>query len=121
VPDDFYKIAALTAKNEKIADMRVAVKTFLDLQSQPVHAPAHVGVPCGQPPPHVRGGRDHRSARSAAVNSGADAEEKMLMQAWPSSTRMTGSFEPTSRRPGVSAGTTGETPSEAGRWSHRRL
>jgi hypothetical protein len=104
------EIAALAAEDEEIANMRVAVKAFLDLQRKPVHAAAHVGVPGGQPHAHVRGNGDHLSARRAAVNSGAGAEEKMLMRTWPSSTRMTGSCERTSRRPDVSASTTGETP-----------
>ena len=42
MPDDFYQITPTPPEDEKIARMRVAPETFLDLQRQSVHAAAHV-------------------------------------------------------------------------------
>src|SRR5215469_13107597 len=72
VPEDLDQIAASAAKYKQITGMWVALQSFLHLQSQPVHAAPHVGVPSGDPHPHTRAHRDHRRSAliTAAANSG---------------------------------------------------
>jgi hypothetical protein len=49
VPEDLDQIAAPAAEHKQIASMGIALQPLLNLQSQPIHAAPHVGVPSGDP------------------------------------------------------------------------
>jgi hypothetical protein len=71
MPKNLQKITTLAAETVNVTHMRIALQRLLDLQSQAVLAPAHVGRPSRQPDPHTRGDRDHlRNAPSTRRNAG---------------------------------------------------
>ncbi|CAK0777612.1 hypothetical protein WCLP8_570006 [uncultured Gammaproteobacteria bacterium] len=76
MPDDLEHISAPAPKHEQITSMRVLSKGFLDLQRQPVHAPAHVGSAYRQPNARTRRNWDHRptSALTIALARSGDTE-----------------------------------------------
>src|ERR1700733_583611 len=70
MPDDFGEVASAPPKNEQIATVRIASQTLLNLQSQPPHATAHVGVTSRDPDTTTRWSGDHdRSAVSTRRNA----------------------------------------------------
>src|SRR3989344_1750812 len=73
MPEDLHQAAAAATEHEQITPMRIALEVLLHLQRQPRHPLAHVGVAGGDPNPHARRQRDHRSARSAAATTEAGA------------------------------------------------
>src|SRR6516162_10946825 len=84
MPEDLDQITAPTAKHKQIAGMGIALQPLLDLQSQPVHAAPHVGVPSGDPHPHTRANRDHRrSALTTAAARSGGVSAGMLSRAVP--------------------------------------
>src|SRR5215207_7934413 len=61
-----------------MARVRIALEHLLDLQCQPVHAFAHIGVAGGEPHPCCARERDHRPTRArnaAATTAGSGAPE----------------------------------------------
>ena len=64
---DLYQITPTPPEDEKIARMRVAPETFLDLQRQSVHAAAHVAHATRQPDPNTGRNRDHRPPSAATT------------------------------------------------------
>jgi hypothetical protein len=69
MPKDLQQVAAFATENVKIAGVRIAVETLLNLQSQAVHATAHVGHTSRQPDTHPGRRRDHpRTAASTRRN-----------------------------------------------------
>jgi hypothetical protein len=67
MPDDFNQIASGASKDIQIAGMRIPAQSLLHLQSQPVHAFAHVRPANRQPHPDTTGNRDHRRAKAATT------------------------------------------------------
>jgi hypothetical protein len=60
-------MTAFAAKNVKVASMRIAFQSFLNLDRQAVHAASHVGVADRQPHSHTRWNRDHRRANASTT------------------------------------------------------
>src|SRR6516164_1781720 len=115
VPEDLDQIAASAAKYKQITGMWVALQSFLHLQSQPVHAAPHVGVPSGDPHPHTRAHRDHRrSALITAASSSGGVSAGMLSRAVPAnSTSIAGARSGAARSlppSAIAAMTTWENP-----------
>ena len=73
VPEAFQKIAAATAKYEKVTSEGIAPEPLLDEQRQAVHAAAHVGVARGDPHPGGGGDRDHRRSSTSSTRASASA------------------------------------------------
>ena len=68
MPKDFGQVTPATSENKKIAAMRVAAKTLLDLQGEFLHAAAHIGMACRDPDPPSGWDRNQdRSAFNVAV------------------------------------------------------
>ena len=67
MPNDFYQITPTPPEDEKIARMRVAPETFLDLQRQSVHAATHVAHTTRQPDANTGRNRDHRPPSAATT------------------------------------------------------
>src|SRR5258706_15078856 len=67
MPDDFDEIAALPAKNEQMASVRVGFQRFLHQKCEARKAAPHIGVPRREPHAHARWNRNHRRASSAAT------------------------------------------------------
>lgn len=68
MPDDLDQVASGTPDNLPITGVRIAAQCLLHLQSQPVHAAAHV-APANRPPyPHPQGDRDHRRSRTSSTS-----------------------------------------------------
>src|SRR5580698_4670304 len=71
MPDDLGEVPPAASENEKIATVWVTLETLLNLQGQPPHATAHVGMTGRDPNPAARwNGNQDRNAvstrRSAA-------------------------------------------------------
>ncbi len=68
MPEDLGQVSPATPENKKIAAVRIASETLLNLQGQSLHAAAHVRVTGRDPDPASRGDRDQeRSAFNVAV------------------------------------------------------
>jgi hypothetical protein len=67
-------LSAAAAEDEKIAPVRIALETFLNLQGQPLHAAPHVCVARRDPDPTAgRNGNQDRSAFNVAATNAAVA------------------------------------------------
>src|SRR4051812_6070209 len=78
MPDDLDQVASDTPDNLPITGVRIAAERLLHLQSQPVHALAHV-APANRPPyPHPRGDRDHRRSRTSSTSRSVAARTPSL-------------------------------------------
>src|SRR5215469_1638137 len=115
MPKDLDQITASAAEHKQITGMGIALQPFLHLQSQPVHAAPHVGVPSGDPHPQTRANRDHRrSALTTAAASSGGVSARMRSRTAPvNSTSITGAESSAQRSlPPVSiaAMTTWENP-----------
>src|ERR1019366_10143277 len=65
MPKDLQQVATFATENVKIAGVRIAAKSLLNLQRQPIHAAPHIGHTGGQPDTNPRRWRNHpRSAVS---------------------------------------------------------
>src|SRR5450755_3666947 len=71
VPEYLDQLAALAAEHVEITAVRITLERFLNLQSQRVHAAAHVGMASSDPHPHPRSHRDHRRRPSASTATAA--------------------------------------------------
>jgi hypothetical protein len=70
MPDDLGEVPSAASENEKIATMGVTLETLLNLQGQPPHASAHVGMTGRDPDPATRwNGDQDRSAVSTRRNA----------------------------------------------------
>ena len=70
VPKNFDQLAPTPAKDIEIAGMRVALHRLLHLECQPVHSPAHIGMPDREPDAHQD--RAAKAARSRACETDDD-------------------------------------------------
>src|SRR5580698_2497063 len=70
MPNDLGEIPSAAPENEKIATVWVTLQTLLNLQGQPPHATAHVGMARRDPNPTARWNGNHdRSAVSTRRNA----------------------------------------------------
>jgi hypothetical protein len=99
-------LAAASAKDVDVADVRIALEMFLDQQGQALHALAHVRMTRGDPDPDVRWDRDHLSARRAAVTRAAGALATMLTRAPPENSTTIAGSAPRLTRPACASTTT---------------
>src|SRR6478672_676489 len=105
MPDDFYQITPTPPEDEKIARMRVAPETFLDLQRQSVHAAAHVAHATRQPDPNTGRNRDHRPPSAATTRRSVR----------PSTSRSTRSRQPFGSSISISPSGRSTKPHDGGR------
>src|SRR5215469_9745213 len=73
MPENLDQVTAFSAKDVKIAGVRVATQHLLDLDRQAVHAAPHVGMTDRKPHPHANRDRDHRRDRTFRTRSNAAA------------------------------------------------
>src|ERR1700760_3317694 len=73
MPQNLDQVAPHAPEHVEITSMGVAPESFLDLQSQSIHAAPHVGSPDRQPHPYTRRHRNHRRSRASTSVSGASA------------------------------------------------
>jgi hypothetical protein len=84
------QIAATTAENVEIADVRIAFQLLLNLKRQPLHAASHVCVARRDPHPNAARNRDHgRSAFKVAAINAEGAPAPIRTRALFTSTTMT--------------------------------
>src|SRR5579872_326766 len=71
VPKNFDQIASGAAKDVEVAGVRIAMQSFLDLQSQTIHAAPHIGAADSEPHAYTRGDRDHRRSNTSRTRRSA--------------------------------------------------
>jgi hypothetical protein len=90
MPKNLGEVTTATSENKKIAAVRISPETLLNLQSEALHAAAHVGVAGRDPDPASRwNGDQDRSAFNVAVINADGAFAPILTRASFISTRMT--------------------------------
>src|ERR1019366_7735886 len=90
MPEDLGQVPPATPENKKIAAVRIASETLLNLQGQSLHAAAHVRVTGRDPDPASRWNRDQdRNAFNVAVINADGAFTSIRTRASFICTRMT--------------------------------
>jgi hypothetical protein len=73
VPNDFDQITSTASEDVEIAAVGIALQLFLHHQRKAAEAASHVGVPGGEPYPHIAGDRDHRRSSTSRTRASAAA------------------------------------------------
>jgi len=75
MPKHLHEVAPASTEHEEITGVRIALQRLLHLQSEAVHATAHVGMARRDPHPHARGNGNHRRG-SAFITAAADQDQR---------------------------------------------
>src|SRR5207248_2981961 len=67
MPKNLNQVTSGASEDVKIAGMRIAPQSLLNLKGQAVHAAPHIRSSDRKPDPHTRGNRDHRRSSTSST------------------------------------------------------